>query len=501
MVEVGQSRSLLGDVPDGIRLESLSADQLYSIKMRLFELLGYEIHHPEVERFHKSRAKVKVVSAARRTTKSFSAAHDIMLDCIFPDKRRNIWCVGPDYGLASKEFDYIHKALVLNRKKLGLPRPVIAQNNPKTGSLYIKWPWGTILEGKSATRPESLLGDAVDKVIYSEAGQLPSKIRDKYVQPTLMTTKGSEIIPTTPENGAQWVHDLVMAGMDEKYPWVESFTWDGHANPMYDWETFEQQKLLLGEDSPIFREQFLGSWEFYGGRVYPQFKDDIHVIDPFDIPKGWRRYRGIDFGHQDPFCCLWMAVGPGGELYFYNEYHKTQGITREHAQKIIDETGDDSISMTVADRSGKQLIADLEYEGIRGMVPCNNDLQAGRMQVANYFNVSEDGIPPFPKAHLKGRFPRAYVFSNCKNLIREFKFYRWREKNIVHRQGDVERTEGDDHVLDCCRYLIMLRPKPRVRSHSIAVGSIQYDINKAIEEGKGTNRWDRKKPRLMNTNR
>ena len=161
-------------------------------------------------------------------TKSYSAAHDAMLDCILPGKR--VWIVGPNYGLAEKEFHYIHQKLVIERDRIGFPKPLVCHANARSGSLLIKWPHGSVLEGKSAERPEGLLGEAVDTVIYSEAAQLPRQIREKYVEPTLMTKKGREIIPTTPEEGAEWVHELFMWGQEGKFG-IDSFQWDGESQP------------------------------------------------------------------------------------------------------------------------------------------------------------------------------------------------------------------------------------------------------------------------------
>ncbi len=449
-------------------------DEYVRFKFNLFDQLGYQIFHPEVKRFHMSDAKVKVVAAARRTTKSFSAAHDIMPDCLLPDKR--LWIVGPNYGLAEKEFHYIHKALVLDGKKRGIPKPSVA--HVRAGQLYIRWPWGTILEGKSAERPESLLGEAVDKVIYSEAAQLKKSIREKYVEPTLMTKKGKEILPTTPEEGAEWVHNLFISGQEHKHG-VESFEWDGKANPLYDWDHYNRMKEFHGEDSPIFREQYMGKWEFYGGRVYPHFSEDVHVIPPFDIPKEWPKFRGIDFGHRDPFVCLWMAVGPERELYFYREFWRQEGVTREHAQEIMSwnekapQNRPERIRCTYADPSAAQLIEDLSYDGVRGLIPANNDREAGRVMVSNFLLPIPNG-PRAPSGPELEKAPNMYFFDTMKETIRELKYYRWKEGRAV--QGDKEKTEGNDHCCDVLRYLAMSRPAPFKTKPQLVPGSFDHAV-------------------------
>ena len=440
-------------------------------KWALFRELGYEVKHPEVRRFHDSTARVKVASAPRRTSKSYSAAKDILVECLTPGAR--VWIVGPNYGLAEKEFRYIHEDLVLKRKVLGLPAPKVCQTNARSGQLYIKWPWGAILEGKSADNPESLLGEAVDVALYSEGSQLPRQIRERYVQPTLVTKKGREIIPTTPDQGGEWVHELIEKAEQGDHG-IDSFHWDVTANPKYDMEEFDRARKFYGEESPVFREQYLGEWVFYGGRVYGTFQESIHVIEPFEIPNDWAVIRGIDFGHRDPFVCLWCAVGPSNELYFFREYYSREGKSiREHALNIKAMSAKMRIGLTVGDPSAAQAIDDICYEGIP-TVPANNDRTAGRMRVLEYLMPSEDGIPPYPIKDLpialaQKRWPRVYYFNTLKETIREKRYYRWKEG--AQREGDREKTEGDDHAMDTERYIVMTRPSPYKMTPKNAPGS------------------------------
>jgi len=287
-------------------------------KWKLFDKIGYKTYHPEVDAFHNSDAKTKIAVVQRRTSKSYASAKDVLPDILIPNSI--VWIVGPSYTLAEKEFRYIHEDLVINRKKLGLPAPLSCLTNPRSGNLYIKFPWGSIVEGKSADRPDGLLGEAVDAVVWSEAAEIKRGIRERYVKPTLNTKKGREIIGTTPQMSAEWVMELWERGLGDDFPEIQSFKWDWRANPLYDVSEMEQARKELGEDSPIFREQYLGEWVFYGGLVYPTYNPDLHVIEPFDIPKSWKIIRGIDFGHRDPFVCLGCAVGPNNELYIFDEY-------------------------------------------------------------------------------------------------------------------------------------------------------------------------------------
>ena len=452
-------------------------DKIQINKWALFDKLGYDVEHPIVRNFHDSEARVKVVCAPRRGSKSWSAAHDVLPDVLIPNSRT--WIVGPDYGLAEKEFRYIHQRLVVEREVLGLPAPLVCHTNAKTGSLYIKFPWGAIVEGKSATRPESLLGEAVNTVIYAEAAQMPRRIREQYVEQTLITTRGREIIPTTPSMAAEWVHELFMHGEEEKFSEIESFHWDITANPVYPVEELEWARKFHGEDSPVFKEQYLGEWVFYGGVVYPTFNPDTHVIEPFDIPKSWPRVRAIDFGLRDPFVCLWGAIGPEGEVYLYREYYIRESASiREHATMIKEYSKGEKIVETVGDPEAAQSIEDLNYEGL-SCVKANNDRQAGRMKVTEYMLPTPDGPEPYPLKDKTGRKknPRLYIFNTCIETLREVRYFRWKETRNV--EGDKERTEGEDHAMDTLRYLLMTRPSPFRDKFRTPRGSFQGYMNRA----------------------
>ena len=454
-------------------------------KWKFFDFLGYEVHHAEVRRFHNSTAKLRVCCAPRRTTKSYSAAKEVLITVMQPGKR--VWIVGPNYNLAEKEFRYIHDDISIHLVKKGMPKPLYSACDARSGRLYMKTAWGTEVVGKSADNPSSLLGDAVDAVIYSEAAQIPRAIRERYVASTLNTTNGYEIIPTTPSAAAEWVHELFMIGQEGSIPEIESFHWDVSANPIYGHDELERARKLYGSDSPVFREQYLGEWVFYAGVVYPSFSPETHVIEPFDIPDTWPRIRAIDFGHRDPFVCLWGAVGPDNEVYIYREYYNREGMPiKHHANWIKELTKDERITQTVGDPSSAQSIDDICFEGLP-VVPANNDRSAGRLRVSEYMMPTPDGPAPHNTSKLlRSKWPRLYIFNTVKELPRELKFYRWAEGK--EREGEKEKTEGSDHACDTLRYLLMTRPSP-FRAQKYIPGNSFMGWLHRIRQAKSNNQY------------
>jgi phage terminase large subunit len=390
-----------------------------------------------------------VVICPARASKSYSAAKKVLplilgrepkADGTGPRPTRG-WIVGPTYELAEKEFRYIWDDLMVQLPKLGMPRPLLARDSKKGGDLYLLTSWGAEVVGKSADKPQSLLGEALDWVLLSEAAQLPSEIWTRFLEPRLSTTRGYALFPTTPDAGALWLHDLYVKGLDGTKN-VASYTWDVFGNPVYPAEELEEKRAFYGEDSPIFREQYLGQWTFYHGVVYgADFDPARNLMDARDIPKEWRRIRAIDFGYRDPFVCLWFAITPDSELWLYREYYHPGRSMAHHAQAIRELSKDEQILYTVADSSEPQSIADLRRLGVPA-IEAKRDRRAGRMLVGDYLR--------------DGRL--RFVRGQCPQTIREINFYRWDvDKN---KEGAKEATVGDDHAMDAMRYAIMSRPTP-----------------------------------------
>ena len=405
-----------------------------------------------------------VVICPARASKSYSAAYKALplilgreakKDGTGPKPTRG-WIVGPTYELAEKEFRYVWEVLMDLGPRIGWPKPALARDSKKGGDLYILTAWGSEIVGKSADKPQSLLGEQLDWVILSEAAQLPGDIWTRYLEPRLATTRGYAILPTTPDAGALWLYELYTKGL-EGNALVDSYSWDVTGNPIYPIEEFESKKAFYGEQHPVFQEQYLGKWTFYSGVVYGHdFDITRNVIDlpPEGIPAEWRRIRSIDFGYRDPFVCLWAALTPDGEIWIYREHYQTQRAMAEHASVIRQRSEGEDILYTVADSSEPQSIADLRRLGVSAL-EANRDRRAGRMLVGDYLR--------------SGRLK--FVRGAVPELMREIAWYRWdKDKD---KEGAKEATIGDDHAMDALRYLIMSRPRPatqpfRIPRHSFA---------------------------------
>ena len=180
-------------------------------------------------------------------------------------------------------------------------------------------------------------------------------------------------------------------------------------------------------------------------------------------------------------CC---RAGTGTLLYFIKEYYSREGKSiREHAAIIKIMSDKMNIMLTVGDPSAKQSIDDLCFEGIP-MISGDNDRQAGRMRVLEYLQMSDDGVAPWPIHDMPAKFsrrrwPRMYVFDTLKEWKREMRYYRWHEG--AQREGDREKTEGEDHAMDPTRYICMTRPSPYKMIPRVMQNSFKGWLNRMTE--------------------
>lgn len=191
----------------------------------------------------------------------------------------------------------------------------------------------------------------------------------------------------------------------------------------------------------------VGFFTSFRGQVFKEWRRHIHVCDPFTIPKSWRRIRGIDFGFNNPFCCLWIARSPDGVYYVYDEHFESGQLNSHHAKKIHARDWDATSPVcgnTYSDHDAQQR-AELSSLGVN-TTPANKSVLTGIEKLRTL-------MMPNPKT---GK-PRLFVFSNCRNLIREMPAYKWPEapgKDGKHTNPKELPVPYDDHAIDALRYAI-----------------------------------------------
>lgn len=210
----------------------------------------------------------------------------------------------------------------------------------------------------------------------------------------------------------------------------------------------------------------LGLWVAAEGQVYEAYDDAVHLIDRFDIPRTWRRFRSIDFGYTNPFSCSWYALDPDGRLIHYRQIYHTQRLVEDHARDINRLSAGEPIEATITDHDAEDR-ATLEKYGIP-TVAAQKDISLGLQAVAARLRKAGDGKPRllFMRDSLVETDPALRARFKPTSTEDEFPLYVWPEA----KDGRVlKETPVDDnnHGLDELRYVVMHLDGPQL---SIRVG-------------------------------
>ena len=195
-----------------------------------------------------------------------------------------------------------------------------------------------------------------------------------------------------------------------------------------------------------------GDWDIYDGQYFSEFKREIHVVDPIQIPSHWKRYISMDYG-LDMLAVLWYARDTEGNAYVYKEIHEPNLIISDAAKKIKQINNGDKYEYIYAPRdlwnrrqeTGKS-VADIFYENGLQLTKTSVDRVDGWLATKEWLKVIntkdiETGEPV--------KTSRLKIFRNCNNLIKNLPQVQIDEKN----PNDVATEPHDPtHICDALRY-------------------------------------------------
>src|SRR5262245_36603866 len=64
---------------------------------------------------------------------------------------------------------------------------------------------------------------------------------------------------------------------------------------------------MVGNDS-LVRAWLEGDWTVIEGAYFECWRYEQHVVEPFEVPAHWARFRSMDWGSAKPFSVGWWAI-------------------------------------------------------------------------------------------------------------------------------------------------------------------------------------------------
>lgn len=215
---------------------------------------------------------------------------------------------------------------------------------------------------------------------------------------------------------------------------------------------YEANLLSLPEHQ---RRQLLeGSWDIAEGAAFTEWDRNVHVVEPYELPKTWVKFRACDYGYGSYSAVLWFAVTPDEQLVVYRELYVSKVLAADLADMVLElEEDDGNIRYGVLDSScwhrrgdtGPSLAEQMISRGCRWR-PSDRSAGsrvAGKNELHRRLKVDDETFEP-----------EIVFFSSCRNLISQLPILPLDKKN----PEDID-TKAEDHLYDALRYGIMTRPR------------------------------------------
>ncbi|MDL1870624.1 hypothetical protein FBR05_00275 [Deltaproteobacteria bacterium PRO3] len=340
----------------------------------------------------------------------------------------------------------------------------------------IRFPSGAVgrtgnLKDKNAF--EQYIGHEYQKILIEEMTLIPSEESyEKLVSSCRSTVPGltPQVFATTnPGNaGHIWVKNrFVKHGAMKPYRDPTTGRWRVYIPARVDDNPTLMQRdptyvnWLRGLPPKLRAAWLEGNWDVFEGQFFDAWNEAIHVYEPFPIPREWRRFRAIDWGYSDHFCCLWFAVGPDNHVWVYREFYRNRLTDTEYRDQVASlsvypDGTQEEIEYTVGDPISfwNRIPADslqgfssrpfaerweIYAEGPQGftIIKGDNKRVPGWGQVREYLR---------PIEYRGAQSAMLHISRDCKNLIRTL-------PALVHDDIKVEDVAdgAEDHPADALR--------------------------------------------------
>ena len=243
------------------------------------------------------------------------------------------------------------------------------------------------------------------------------------------------------------------------------------ANPYNNPEYTLFLEELTGQLGEAWRE---GNFDILAGQYFTEWNEKIHVIEPFEIPRDWKRWCELDYGFDKPSWLSWNAMSPEGQGIIYRELYRsglTYSMLAEEwnamtpTEEIIDYlVADPSIwnrdGRSEGGLSGAEIFESRVRELNQGrenrrsvrLLRGNNDRLAGWAAFREWLRPYKTRSPHTGKEIITAKLQ---AFSTCTEFIRTMPLQVHDERNPEDLNTDLE-----EHPQDGKRYGIMSRPHP-----------------------------------------
>ncbi len=398
---------------------------------------------PAARAFHASPAKNRWLFGGNRSGKSES---NIGFDlCSFalgvhPHRRtpKNavIWAVANTWELVGK---LLWSEKIRSYMPAGQISEIVWHNKQAEIPKEIRLRNGNVIEFKAYEQGRKLFeGRAIDAFYGDEQCKTDSEGIWQEIQARLLDKNGFSAQSMTPILYQPWLEDRIRGLPDADAVFYADLNDNRKSRGGYV-DDAEIDAMVAEWPEEVQETRIKGHFAAFMGAVFKSFSRDRHVVEPFEIPDDWVRWRSIDLGYNNPFVCLWLARDHDRRWYVYAEHYQPQERLAVHAERIKAISGKERYRATFCDHDAQER-AELNGHGIKTM-PARKDVLLGIEAVQSALKVQGNGKP------------RLFIFETCKHTVSEMIGYRWAEGTETKDPKD-EPLKVNDHCVDALRYCL-----------------------------------------------
>lgn len=208
---------------------------------------------------------------------------------------------------------------------------------------------------------------------------------------------------------------------------------DSIVNPTYDLSEYKEARETMPEDEFTM---------FYRGRaaklrhlIYDCFDTGVHTCKRFEIPEGWKRWVGLDFGGTNTVG-VFFAQDPSSGIYYGYRYYKGGKLTAsEHVRELLNP--EPVVPRAYGGSWGEDhWRREFGNAGLRVQKPPLNDVDLGITRV--YGMLKEEKV---------------VFFDDLEEILDEFGSYK-RKRDSDGEVLDKIENKHAYHSLDAVRYVL-----------------------------------------------
>lgn len=351
---------------------------------------SWDLHEGGQREIAASDARFKIVACGRRWGKTRMAAR-FLIDRALSQKNAKLWWVGPTYSESDIGHEMVAEMLPLadhfvTRHKRSKPQRIELWN-------------GTVIEFKSADRPDGLVGVGLDYLVLDEAAMIPGRAWKTELRPTLSDTLGEMAAISTPK-GRNWYREYFQRGQSPDYPDVESWQFTTYDNPHVPDSEIDSAKEELPER--IFRQEYLAEFIDEQGGVFSGIRQVVgeYSLDDFqptgETPSPEPHAIGVDFARHEDYTVI-TVLNADGVLVDFVRLQSGGTLSWPQIQHEVEKAHDRHPGIVCVDATrDNKIVSDLEASGMR-VAPIKFSGQRKRELVENLATQIEQQEIAFPE--------------------------------------------------------------------------------------------------------